>query len=293
MVKHRYEKRKTGKSGKRQFRRAPKIERFDYTRPLPNVEVPKAVIDDILAKKELLVSPEFATHIVLRYLRKQPGLITRLSDPKFLRSAEYEKMKKWVRQELRVLVGMFVLDADTQELVQSRTNTILASHRSTAERLPHYPGLYDALFGEWKPKAVLDLCAGLNPCAYEYLGCTPVYYAFDVSPQLMSFVNVFFRTRGIEGKAVAADVTTITEFPDVDTMMIFKGMDVLERDGFGEELLDRFRDKRIIVSFATATISGAREIKVSKRSWVERWAEKTGRSVRTHDIPGERFYIIE
>jgi hypothetical protein len=275
--------------------RAPAPDRFDHTKPLPDVKVPEKIIDDILEKKELMVSPEFAHHIVLRYLRKNPSLIPKLEEPHVLRSAEYEKMKKWVRQELRVLVGMFVFDTGLHGLLHERTEKILTAHRSTVERQMHYPELYDALFGEKKPEVILDLCAGLNPCAYEYLGCKPVYYAVDVSPQLMEFVQKFFDDRGIPGKAWATDITTMTEFPDADTILIFKGTDVLERVryGYGELLLTAFRDKRIIVSFATATIGGGREISTSKRTWVERWAATHNKSVRIHDIPNERFYIIE
>ena len=276
-------------------RKRVKRDHFDHTTPLPNVAVPSHIINDILEKKDLLVAPDLAHHIVLRYLRKQPKLIERLMDEKLLRSTEYEKMKKWVRQELRVLVGMFVLETNVEKLVHEPTSVILANHRSTAERQQYYPDLYDALFGDKKPLAILDLAAGLNPCSYNYLHCRPTYYAIDVSPQLMDFVQTWFDLHGIPGKAWSADVTQLKEFPDADTVFVFKGMDVMERVkyGFGEELLTRFKDKRIIVSFATATISGSREIKTSKRSWVERWAQANNKTIRTHDLPNERFYILE
>jgi hypothetical protein len=270
-------------------------ERLDPSVPLPSIPIPPAIIADILAKKDLLASETLADHIMRRYLRKNPSLIAELEKPQVMRSAAYEKMKKWVRQELRVLVGMFVLEHELPKLVDEPTAKILMSHRSTAERFDYYPGLYDDLFGAKKPESILDLCAGLNPCSYEYLGCAPTYTAIDVSPQLMAFVDQWFAHKGISGSAFAADITTLTEFPAADTILIFKGTDVLERIryGFGDVLLDKFRDCRIIVSFATATISGTREISVKKRSWVERWAEQRNRSVRIHDIPGERFYIIE
>nr|AIA12239.1 Ribosomal RNA methyltransferase (FmrO) [uncultured bacterium] len=275
--------------------KAPRPDRFDHTKPLPKVAIPATITADILDKKDLLVAPDFANHIILRYLRKNPALIEKLHEPHVLRSAEYEKMKKWVRQELRVLVGMFVFDSGLKGLATADTEKILTAHRSTIERQMHYPGLYDDLFGSKKPEVILDLCAGLNPCAYEYLGCTPVYYAIDVSPQLMAFVQQFFDDHAIVGKAWAEDITTMKEFPDADTILIFKGMDVLERVkyGYGEQLLNVFLERRIIVSFATATISGGREISTTKRTWVERWAANNNKSVRIHDIPGERFYIIE
>jgi hypothetical protein len=122
-----------------------------------------------------------------------------------------------------------------------------------------------------------------------------MYYAVDVSPQLMDFVTKFFQKRRIQGRAWAADVTTITDWPAADTVLIFKGMDVLERIkyGYGEKLLAQFSDRRVIVSFATATISGKREIKMNKRFWVERWCNQHNRKFRIHDIPSERFYVIE
>jgi hypothetical protein len=268
---------------------------FDHSTPLPNVKVPAFIIKDILDKKDLLVSPDLTHHLVLRYLRKQPKLLERLYDEKILRSAEYEKLKKWVRQELRVLVGMFVLESNVEKLVHEPTSVILANHRSTAERQQFYPELYEQLFQGKKPEAILDLAAGLNPCSYEYLGCKPIYYAVDVSPQLMDFVQTWFDVHKITGKAWSADVTQLKEFPKTDTVFLFKATDVMERVkyGFGEELLALLKDRRIIVSFATATISGNREIAVKKRSWVERWAEQNNKSVRTYDTPNERYYILE
>ena len=194
-----------------------------------------------------------------------------------------------------MLVGMFIGERKLDRLLKADTDIILASHRSTAERLDYYPELYDTLFGAKKPAAILDVCAGLNPCSYDYLGCDPAYYAVDVSPQLMDFVTKWFQKQHIEGKAWAADVTKVTEWPDADTVLLFKGIDVLERVsyGFGEKLLEKFKDKRVIVSFATATISGKREIKLSKRFWLERWCQQHARTWKTHDIPGERFYVIE
>lgn len=271
---------------------APKKPR--YAKAVPRVSVPGAVVADILAKKDLLVHKDLATHIVLQYLAKHQKVISELGKEHFLKTKSYDEMKKWVRQELRVLVGMFVVESDVLKLLDERTTRILAAHRSTAERLDYYPELYDGLFGEKKPSAILDICAGLNPCSYEYLGCKPTYYAVDVSPQLMDFVTKFFQKQKIPGKAWSADVTTITEWPDTDTAFIFKGTDVLERIkyGYGDTLLEMLGNRRIIVSFATATISGKREISLKKRFWVERWCTQHKRAFRVHDIPGERFYII-
>jgi hypothetical protein len=286
------------RDGEPRARRLPRPKPFDHTKPLPHVPIPPAVTLDILDKKELLVAPEFANHLILRYLRKQPLLIPQLNKPHFLRSAQYESMKKWVRQELRVLVGMFVLEPHLQHLLGERTTTILESHQSTKERLSYYPELYEKLFAGHTPHTVLDICAGLNPCSYEYLGCEPRYIAIDVSPQLMTFVQQWFESHRINGHAYHADITKLAAFPQADTVFIFKGTDVLERVryGFGEVLLEKlFVDgaSRVIVSFSTKTMGGVRDIAVSKRSWVERWAEQHGKAVRVVDIPGERFYVLE
>ena len=274
---------------------APGLERFDHTKPLPKVAIPSHITQDIIDKKDLLIAPDFANHLILRYIRKNPKLGEEMHKPHFTRSKDYEAMKKWVRQELRVLVGMFVLEPNLKKLLHEPTATILNSHKSTKERLPYYTDLYEQLFDGKKPEVILDVCAGINPCSYEYLGCTPVYYAVDVSPQLMDFVQAWFNEKGIVGKAWSGDITDMTEFPDADTVFIFKGMDVLERVkyGFGEDLLSAFKNRRVVVSFATQTMGGNREISTSKRNWVERWAEEHGKSVRILDIPNERFYVVE
>lgn len=294
------DKRKAAKRRERMGGKSPhrvKRDTFDPATPLPAVVIPDTIIKDIMAKKELLVSADLTKHVVLRYLRKKPELIEKIVEPGFTRTSAYEPLKKWARQELRVLVGMFVFEHDMNKLLDGATDVILANHRSTKERLQYYADLYPALFDGKMPESILDLCCGINPVSYEYLGCSPVYHAIDVSPELMDFVQLFFEKKGILGSARAMDVTNISELPDADTVFLFKATDVLERlkYGFGDKLLDKLfeRPRRVIVSFATATIGGGREIKLTKRSWVERWAEKNGKKIRIHDIPGERFYILE
>ncbi len=260
--------------------------------------IPAAVIEDILAKRDLLVHPDLARSVATRYLGKHPVLVKAMQEPGFLRTAAYEPLKKWVRQELRVLVGMFVVESDPSKLLDSNTDVILAAHRSTLERLPHYPQLYAQLFDGKNPQSILDLCAGLNGCSYDYFGCTPKYTAVDVSPQLMDFVAAWLHKRGIPGTAFAADVSRMDSYPEGDTVFLFKATDVLERVryGVGERMLNQLvvkENRRVIVSFATATISGTREISFNKRAWVERWCERVNRSCRVVDTVGERYYIIE
>ena len=107
--------------------KAPAPDRFDHKKPLPNIKIPESITSDILDKKELLVAADFTNHLILRYLRKNPKLAAILHTSHVKRSAAYEAMKKWVRQELRVLVGMFVLDHDMKGLVKERTTTILSA----------------------------------------------------------------------------------------------------------------------------------------------------------------------
>lgn len=267
---------------------------------LPKTPVPQHILDDIQAKRGLLAGDDLTRQIVRRYVKKNPAIAKRFGEPQFLRSQDYEAMRKWARQELRVLVGMFVLETNFTELLGASVVDVLDAHRSTQERLPYYHELYPALFDGRMPEHILDLCCGLNPCAYSLLGCTPKYTAVDVSPQLMDFVQTWFTKHGITGKAYAADVTQLTpaQLAVGDTVFIFKGLDVLERIryGYGEQLLAELfktEGRRVIVSFATATISGTRTIAVTKRSWIERWADEHNRSVRIHDTPGERYYVLE
>ena len=276
-----------------------KIERVDPA-TLPKTTVPMNIIEDIRAKRDLLVGEDLVRQVVRRYVKKNPEIAKRFPEPQFVRSSEYDAMKKWVRQELRVLVGLFVVENNFEKLLDASTDMILQSHRSTLERIPQYPTLYATLFDGKMPEHILDICAGLNGCAYEYLGCKPKYTAVDVSPELMAFTQAWFDKHKIPGKAYAADCTQLsaTQLNVGDTVFLFKATDVLERVryGYGDVLLDELfktPGRRVIVSFATASVSGTREIKVSKRSWVERWAEKHDKSVRTVDTDNERYYVLE
>ena len=64
---------------------------------LPSVSIPGAVVDDILAKKDLLVSKDFCRHIILRYLAKHPKTVTELGKEHFLKTRAYDELKKGVR----------------------------------------------------------------------------------------------------------------------------------------------------------------------------------------------------
>jgi hypothetical protein len=295
----RKKKEKARKDAAKQHHNRVRIERVDPS-TLPKTAVPRALIDDIRAKRDLLVGEDLVRHVVRRYIKKHPTIAKHFQDPQFVRSREYETMKKWVRQELRVLVGLFVVKHDFQKLLTASTDTILQGHRSTAERAPFYEQLYPELFDGKMPSHILDLCAGLNGCAYSYLGCTPKYTAVDVSPELMAFTQAWFDRHSIAGKTYAQDCTTLsaTQLAVGDTVFLFKAMDVLERVryGYGEKLLNELfatPGRRVIVSFARASVSGSHTISLSKRSWVERWAEEHGRSVRIVDTENERYYVLE
>lgn len=296
----RKKKEKARKAVAKQHHNRVRIERVDPA-ALPKTAVPAHIIADIRSKRDLLVGEDLVRQVVRRYVKKNPAIAQRFPDEQFLRSREYEAMKKWVRQELRVLVGLFIVENNFEKLLDAPIETVLASHRSTAERAPFYTGLYPQLFDGKNPEHILDLCAGLNGCAYEYLGCTPKYTAVDVSPELMAFTQAWFDKRGIPGKAYAQDCTTLdpaTQLSVGDTVFLFKATDVLERVryGYGEKLLGELfatPGRRVIMSFARASVSGSHAISLSKRSWVERWAEKHGRTARIVDTENERYYVLE
>jgi hypothetical protein len=81
---------------------------------------------------------------------------------------------------------------------------------------------------------------------------------------------------------------------DFDITFLFKALDSLEsiKRNSSRELLKSLESKFIVVSFATKSIGGNKEIKKSKRNWFTKAIAQFGFKVSTFEIPGEMFYVL-
>lgn len=180
--------------------------------------------------------------------------------------------------------------------------SILDSNRSTKERLLEYDSIYEKIFAiTGKPKAILDLGCGLNPCSIPLMKLDSIleYYAYDINQAEMNFLNKFFEKFDINASAQTLDLTkleNVKKLPEADICLMWKLVDVLEKDGhkYSEEIIKTLSKKCrfIAVSFATKTISG-KKMMFAERGWIERMLARIGMKFEKLVFESEIFYVIK
>jgi len=156
--------------------------------------------------------------------------------------------------------------------------------------------LYKELFKRvGEVKSVLDIGCGMHPLSFPSKDVK--YYAYDIAEDDIAFLQKYFTTLNIKGKAVVGDVTedkVLESLPKVDVAFLLKVLDPLERKKghkFSEQLLDKVRAKWLVVSFATTTVSG-KQMRHSYRGWIERLLERKGWLFYQLLFENEVFYLI-
>ncbi len=260
------------------------------------------------AKKYKHISEEVIASILETYAKKD--LDWQIRKPEFI-------LKK-VKSQLHQLHGSFRPDnikkrekvlerlkenPRNQELVQE----ILETNNSTKERLSIYPRLYKQIFRvTGKPRSIVDLGAGINPISLNYMGLESKeisYDAYDINEHEAFFINEFFKSVGINGKAHVLDVSNlsnISKIPDSDICFMFKFLDPIEKfrndHRLSEDIIELLRKKCkfIVASFSTNTLCG-KIMNHPYRGWVERMLTRIGLDFQMLDFSedaGEFFYII-
>jgi 16S rRNA (guanine(1405)-N(7))-methyltransferase len=269
------------------------------------------LVDLVKDKQELRgIDPAFVEKHVLDYIRQHDEFVDKYEQARdvdqFTRSKEYDAMLKEVRSLLRDVYGMFIMDdyddmedaLDALREDQSLANhcSLLGMHRSSKERLPFYEKIYDQLFDiTGQPDSVMDLACGLNPFSYPFIPGDPAYYASDISPDLIDYINTYFEMRSIEGQAFVFDLmefrpNAMTAFAHVDVCFLFKALDTLEtlNWGYSEYLIEHLPADYIVVSFPRQSLGG-KQIADDKREWFEDMVD----GYESFSVPNELFYVVE
>ncbi len=276
-----------------------------------------ALIAKIKEKRELReINDAFVREQVEKYLTQHPKAVLVLKNT---RSGDYKTIIKEVRSLLRRRYGLFRVDESATErraLLEEYAaapptrrkvfiEKILATHSSTAERLPFYDGLYTKIWKiTGKPHEIIDLGCGLNPFSFPLMGVRNVtYLAYDISEEEIALIREFFalvhrQNPQCNGTAEVLDIAhwpAIERLPPVDVCFLFKVTDLLDQ-GRGhkmtEEVLQRLPCRFAVVSFATRTMSGKR-MTAPRRRWVEWMCQRLGWTYKMIEIPNELFYVIE
>lgn len=181
-------------------------------------------------------------------------------------------------------------------------DSILKTNKSTKERINDYSSLYKEIYKITEsPKTILDLGAGLNPCAYSYFPNKPKYFAYDINEEDTLFLNNFFKSFNIDGKAETLDLANINnlkKLPTTDLCFMFKVIDPIEKQEKGhklaEEIIESLKTKCkfLVISFATKTLSG-RRMNFPHRGWIERLLERLNLKYNKILKENEIYYVIQ
>jgi hypothetical protein len=247
-----------------------------------------SLIKEIKNKKELSdLSDSLVESCLKNYLSKN-----KIAYTKNIKSRKL--IVKEIRSELRRYAGQYnqISSTKRKKLISSnQIEKLLKSHSSTRERIEDYDYI-KSIIKKLNPKSILDLGCGLNPLAIGEKNI--VYYAYDIKNEDIQTVSDFFAKNKIEGYAIQGDITIINEFPKTDICLIFKVLDILPGDRYenSKNILNKLKSKKILVSFATTTLSG-KKMNSPRRFWFEKLLDTMKLKYTYEERYKESFYLIE
>lgn len=209
--------------------------------------------------------------------------------------AEKKVFVKEVRAQLRRFVGRFQANGQQrQQLLEAEDiHALLATHASSAERLPHYHVLKEKI-ATLHPSSILDLGCGLNPLALAQKEIP--YHAADIREDELALIKTYFKKNSIRGTVFMYDFASpdAKTLPIVDICLLLKVLDTLDTRGHkrAEKLIRAISASRFLISFSTKTLSG-KPMNHPQRGWIEQLLHRLGFSFTTFSIPNEIFYLAE
>ena len=267
------------------------------------------LIKKIKEKPQLNHLPEefIEKHLNSYFLRR--GDIKKLIEKQELNPKN--KIIKEVVKEIRKNIGETYGSYQTSQykrkqryLKEENIEELLKCHKSTRERLNYYNKIYNSILCWYTPMAIADIASGFNPISYPFFeelsGKSYFYFACDLNPEDMNFINSFFEVYGLNGDAVAMDVTKKeflqnTNFQKCDLVFLLKALDSFESDkkNSSKELLQQLPQKKIVVSFPTQSLVAKKEVSPLKRNWFVKFLEEMQWNYEEFEVENEMFFLIE
>ena len=163
---------------------------------------------------------------------------------------------------------------------------------------------YSKIFQWYQPKKIADLACGVNPLAYNKIPNNITreikYFASDLNPKDMQFLNDSFEKFNIPGIAKNYDLTTLKivedeELKSCDLVFLFKALDSLEqiKKDISKELIKAIPSKKIIVSFPTRSLLSKKQFKIERRNWFFSFLGKEEYKYETFEVENEIFLMID
>ncbi|MCA9496231.1 MAG: hypothetical protein KC589_04780 [Nanoarchaeota archaeon] len=248
-------------------------------------------------------------------IRKKIELEFKLKNEKIVKSKYFKEIVKKIREEIGIIYGCFLtkdfgkkekiletinkIDIEHEEL-----NGLLKLHKSTRERIDFYEEIYSKIFLWYKPNQIGDLACGLNPISIlfmkKYLEKYPKYFASDLNPKDMNYLNFFFHKFDLKAKAKSYDITNLKiledkNFIECDLVFLFKAIDSFEsvKKNISKELLKGIKSKRVVVSFPRKSLVSGKNFKEERRNWFFNFLKEMNWNYETFEVENEMFILIK
>lgn len=221
-----------------------------------------------------------------------------------------KEVLKAVKKKLHNISALYLGDpdypAETERLTQIDNQpdlyefcqSIARQHTSTLERLAYAEEFYHGIFEvTGTPNNMLDLACALNPFLFPWMGLPDgvEYYAYDIHPQRIDFINHFFAHVGIKPLATLQDILLHPPQQQADCALILKEVHRFEqrRKGISRALIDALNARWIVVSLPTQSMSGRRSLDESYRNLFYNIVGDTDWAITELTFPGEQVFCIQ
>lgn len=218
----------------------------------------------------------------------------------------FKEVVKRIREEIGIVYSSFLTKDHSKKekiLESGDMQRLLFLHKSSRERTEFYKEIYERIFTWHKPKKIADLACGYNPLSYpimtDTLGYSPEYFACDLNPEDMEFLQEFFNRSDFPAKAKAYDLLDqkFLQDPDLissDMVFLFKTLDSLEhvKKDISKKLLERLPQKKIVISFSTRSLVSGKMFRKERRNWLFNFITKKGWDHKTFEVENEMFILL-
>lgn len=184
------------------------------------------------------------------------------------------------------------------EAIRAVCGEIAAAHASTRERLAVLTEFYPRLWAvTGTPRTLIDLACGLNPVLIPFMALPTdaSYYAYDIHPARVAFLNTAIRALGVGGGAELRDILVSPPEIRADVALILKEVHRFEqrRRGVSRALIDAVRARWILVSLPTRGMNGRQDLRQSYRNLFYKVMAGSGWPVIEVEFENEMVFCVE
>jgi 16S rRNA (guanine(1405)-N(7))-methyltransferase len=247
-----------------------------------------------------------------RYRAVDPGLVRRLAGEEIPRARTREEAVKRVKRRLHQAVGAFARGKARVDAIRAAWDgdlaapafrdacvAAMATHASTAERVPHLSTFYPAI---WEltgvPASLLDLGCGLGPLALPWMDLprTAPIHAIDVDGKVLARVEAFLELVGQPHRTEDLDLSVATVDEATDVALLLKLVTTLDRldPAAATRLIRGLGAAHAVVSFTRQSLGGrSRGMERTYRQRMDRLASDVDAGeVREASVANELVFVM-